>query len=115
MKAEDLRIGNKVNLHGTVATIQTNDFGGGNGIAVLSGKPIPLTVDWFLLFGFETDEMTYWLPDFQTIQIGHFGGSDNGQFVPLYKGALTAQFDNELMYVHELQNFYHGLGRPLTQ
>jgi len=108
MKATELRIGNYVNLYGTVATIQRADFYEGelkHGIAIDSGKPIQLTEEWLLKFGFmkmntldEPDEKFY---------------INGGLTVRLYKGKIKPYFflpkDRNIDYVHQLQNLYFAL------
>ena len=52
MKANELRIGNYVNLFGLTATVQADDFNmTEHGIAIEQGKPILLTEEWLERFG----------------------------------------------------------------
>ena len=45
MRVIDVRVGNLVDLYGTIATIQREDFAG-KGIAIDKGSPIELTEEW---------------------------------------------------------------------
>lgn len=66
---------------------------------------MPLTEEWLGLFGFETDLICYWLPSYQSVQLGHFA---DGGFILLYDGSLRKQM-GEIKYVHELQNLFRIL------
>lgn len=125
MKASELRIGNLV-LNDAVV----------NSIAVIGAeypalktpqwnyihakyeliKPIQLTEEWLLKFGFKKNEdydfeerifNEYFFPeDWQLWSIGSFNN----------KGYVIEEFDNPpLQYVHQLQNLYFALtGEELT-
>ncbi len=104
----ELRIGNCVELYGTIATIQRADFKGED-IAVDKGKPIKLTEEWLIKFGFERKTRI----------------TDNNQRIPVwakYSFMLTIWDDGRLFYdwlggnidiqhVHHLQNIYSDLLR----
>lgn len=109
MKASELRIGNCVNYEQTTHIIyqisnnfcscywykgdprdadthRTNDI-----------KPIPLTEEWLLKFGFKKDNNFTWVKiEMELMQ------RDDGFWIWL--GA-----DLYLKYVHQLQNLYHAL------
>jgi hypothetical protein len=103
IKANELRIGNLVydNLGGTLKI---------KGISLESGlshiKPIPLTEEWLLKFGFERQENNWKTMDlhFATISWERLAGT-----------ALS--FEKESIYlpnikhVHQLQNLYFALTR----
>ena len=71
-------------------------------------KPIPLTEDWLLNFGFVKKEIGYSkLTEMEQCFLISFGKhtSVNG-----------IKFNNEIKYVHQLQNIYFSLtGEELTQ
>ena len=105
IEAKDLRIGNKVDLYGSIATIETVDFAG-IGIAIKEGKPIPLTEEWLLKFGFVyTDDVEnlnrdYKLQEFE-IQL-HLDVND-------FICCNTIPNYVQIKYVHQLQNLYFDL------
>jgi hypothetical protein len=101
MKANELRLGNYVydNLGGVLKI---------KGISLDSTlshiKPIPLTEEWFLKFGFHKKYKSYEKGDFSFI---------NGGYNKLaYKLSII---ENTPKYVHQLQNLYFALtGEELT-
>ena len=108
IEAKDLRIGNKVDLYGSIATIETVDFAG-IGIAIKEGKPIPLTEEWLLKLGFENSG-GYWIKSNSSF---FFGITTNGELMFLFDDALTCPAN--IKYVHSLQNFFFALtGKELT-
>lgn len=116
MTSNELRIGNYVVLFGKIAQIQRSDFSETeHGIAIDSGKPIPLTEEWLLRFGFKNDyKKENWI----------------GYFPLMLKKCLQTHWtvriicnnvkDNfsttaEIKHVHQLQNLYFALtGEELT-
>ena len=119
LSANELRIGNNVDLYGTTATVKRHDFGGpnGGGLAVDKGKPIPLIEEWLIKFGFKINE------DF-----GFDSGEDtcydiysNGKLSiadvnGVYKLWIEIDQDDwynfswtKIEYVHQLQNLYFAL------
>ena len=64
MKANELRIGNKVDIYGNVATIVPNDFEKwidvkNNSYVMKNLKPIELTEEWLIRLGFEKHKGVY--------------------------------------------------------
>lgn len=102
MEARELRIGNFVydaieNIH-QITSIDNVDLGLlGCSIELRFAKPIPLTEEWLLKFGFEDDFL-----GFGIIRIFE---SDFGY--KIYKG--HGCFDVNCFYVHQLQNLYFAL------
>lgn len=113
MKANELRIGNLVDLYGKIATIQSADFS--TGIAIKKGNPIPLTEEWLLKFGidpkdpvlFKRGALTYY-----AIPVGEYANS--GHILICTHG--VAPMDKiPCEHVHTLQNFYRiHKGEELT-
>ena len=103
MDAREVRIGNYVDLFGSIATVEHADFL--VGIAITKGKPIQLTEDWLVRFGF-----------------------DKGDFNDFYLADFMVELENENVWylgdpipsvdvnqVHQLQNIYFALtGEELT-
>jgi hypothetical protein len=114
MKAQDLRIGNKIFYRNKVTTVNWQELKwiqeGNNNF-----QPIPLTEEWLLNFGFSTT-------DYKNGYIGidHKAGGIITDFVltyPLVIGEFQKHFIwehskfkyNELKYVHQLQNIFFAL------
>jgi hypothetical protein len=104
MKANELRVGNWVELYGSLTVIHRTDFAickCHHGIAVDKGNPITLTEDWFKKFGFEL-----------------FGKDDPWDMYWTHK-ALVGSIDNvsriynlgriQIKYVHQLQNLFFAM------
>ena len=105
MDVKEFRIGNKVDLYGSIATIEPVDFSG-IGIAIKKGKPIPLTEEWLLKLGFEKIRTFDVFPTFFRNKINV---NDGIVYV------CGCGFLNHIKYVHQLQNLYHALtGEELT-
>lgn len=122
MKAEELRVGNLVDVFGEccVTDIQTNitngkhrikvkrDVGGVNVTEfcpIESVKSIPLTEEWLLKFGFKlVNEVDYITVDFAIYE------KDDIQWEESYSIGINYEwFDVEVKYVHQLQNLYFAL------
>lgn len=129
MKSEELRVGNLV-------SDVLDEFGGCGTVkieSILSGTlkvfahtmddemlieyklnritGIPLDESWIKAFGFETDCITAYLPNYNAVQIGFF----KDVYLPLAYGSLSKQVGEPLLYVHQLQNlFFVLLGKELT-
>lgn len=101
MKAKNLRIGNLVDLYGSIATVQRFDFNDRppNGLAVDKGKPIPLTEDWLTKFGFNKfpNQKKYDTDDFWACSLRN---GNEWHFEDL---------ECIIRYVHELQNLFFAL------
>jgi hypothetical protein len=112
MKVNELRIGNwydQFNNHhkATWATLKQLDEAPKS---QLWCKPIPLTEEWLLKFGFERrqikDLISYTLPKLELYQ---YASNNNKIFFEYADGEV------ELKYVHQLQNLYFALtGEELT-
>ena len=114
MKANELRIGNLVNIKGHADEVGISAIGIDNFYkSKLEVEPIPLNEEWFLKFGFEkmTDKNKGWKQTSYSI--------NNGQLIVCFDGGImTVDFWNGLnkKYVHQLQNFYYALyGEELTE
>ena len=116
MKATEFRIGNLVDLYGKIATVQRDDFcqnKTGSGIAIDQGKPMPLTEEWILKFGFKKEyhELVLWLKGDWCIKFGTYKNDiylrlqANGYYE--FEGELD--ITNTCKHVHQLQNLYFAL------
>lgn len=130
MKAEELRLGNIVNLGKPEEIIWKIDFKRGkgslpNGYEVDLFTPIPLTEEWLLKFGFEKE--TGKLKRFNRAMssppldvVGDFYvRSDNALYFEVVNGEFEFRIWNgtlcKIKYVHQLQNLYFALtGEELT-
>ena len=65
-------------------------------------KPIPLTEEWFLKLGFETDNIEWWNG---IITIGIY--EDGLFYCPT--GQTYIRRGKEIQYLHQLQNLYFAL------
>jgi hypothetical protein len=113
MKANELRIGNYYQYasdygitYAQVQEIKHNQFGllsdfDGTNFEIC--KPIPLTEEWLLKFGFKKDTWTN-----NDLIIGHWWNNDSILITDDFK--LDGQEDMKpLQYVHQLQNLYFAL------
>jgi hypothetical protein len=105
MKASELRIGNYVNdrfdAEVTVCDITHGGINLNYGYSTISIdelKPIPLTEEWLLRFGFDKPFKT--VGDFERWQKGEFR---------LLNGKLLPLSNVEIQHVHQLQNLYFAL------
>lgn len=106
MKANELRIGNCLMSDGIPVQIDGRtifDFWhyGDNGVIPLRYKPIPLTEEWLLRFGFE--KSYNWVDKSATIELAE---KDNG-YVMLEDSCYYCS--QTLLYVHQLQNLFFAL------
>ena len=119
MKATELRIGNLVfaDLYGekeilveSICSINNDVFNSTTGeIPFSSLKPIPLTEEWLLKFGFELKIGNYHLENFR-FNISNPMNYDGFLFCDGYS-VLT----EKIKHVHQLQNLYFALtGEELT-
>ena len=113
MKASELRIGNWVEFiqpkKGMYTTVQAITFE----INVeKSFKPIPLTEEWLLKFGFEERGESFHLKDFSIELIGEDGRWCTYIFDEYHAVECSLSL---IKYVHSLQNLYFALtGEELT-
>jgi len=117
-----VRIGNLVDFDGRIETVYAirnsgTDFYRGktkNGVMMQSYvweaiKPIPLTEEWLLKFGFDKDVDDFYL-DINTVL---FVSYNDDEFVHLKSNHLETIAS--IKYVHQLQNLYFALtGSELT-
>ena len=102
MKLKEVRIGNFVDLFGSVASVCTSYFDVKySGIAIKSGIPISLTHEWLLSFGFEYNEfeLHYKKDNFYLHK-----ESKNGKNV-----FFDSNLDFQIKHVHQLQNLFFDL------
>ena len=105
MKASELRIGNFVQLNINITQVDVIDYN--QIIATEFGlielnyiKPIALTEEWLLKFGFEKDRNGYFLG------ILSFSITKNNKFMICINDSPIQTICN---YVHQLQNLYFAL------
>jgi hypothetical protein len=110
MKASELRIGNFTTL-GVVYLIDQDVFrvvdneGDSFKNTWANIQPIPLSEKWLLKFGFETNDVRYWQISSFRLHINRYGEW-------IFK---VETFEQEIKYVHQLQNLYFALkGEELT-
>lgn len=125
MKAAELRIGNFVNLYGDECRIQTVGMWVHTDTTVdeapiESVKPIPLTEEWLLKFGFKKPlDWHSWRLTLDnsnedqfksSLQLGFTGCG----YVQVCRSGINA-YDVKCEFVHQLQNLYFALtGEELT-
>jgi hypothetical protein len=105
--AKDLRIGNKVDLYGSIATIQAIDFS--TGYAITKGRPISLTEEILFKCGFnkiyvtdpqlENSQSKWYIDDLEIFKF-----EDNHEYLFFSFGQ-----DFKIIYLHQLQNLYFEL------
>lgn len=103
MKANELRIGNYVKLpYGVEDVVNVGDPEGGgdtvNGYRIEKCKPIPLTEEWLIKFGFEKTSLHYLKKDGFIIQ-------SEKDYFECFLGNVVVK----LQYLHQLQNLYFAL------
>ena len=111
MKANELRIGNWINLRMDVhewkpIKTTTTVIAEISTVTPFTFEPIPLTEEWLKRFGFDKRVMT--------INGGEFDWELLGEELILYIGSEGSgfdcqQFERRLKYVHSLQNLYFAL------
>lgn len=112
MKAEELRIGNGVHYKGVNFVVLTSDDFKQLESDIELGiiKPIHLTEEWLLKFGFEYSEAREKISNgFEEWNKGsiYLGDYNNKHYIleALDQGGI----DVEVKYVHQLQNLYFAL------
>ena len=127
MKANELRIGNWINVGGELNQFSIADFcdifdNGDKWFKDLF-KPIPLTEEWLLKFGFEEIENlhTHWKSDKGFFLNGYIifmekiigviiGEKSNSKFYDhSYQYRNGIGIIKQIQYVHQLQNLYFAL------
>lgn len=121
VKSQDLRIGNLVNDRGSIpyavdaidlVALRQSEIAGKINIDF---KPIPLTEEWLVKFGFEKKESAYWdgaiQYDIDTIPFSIIFINDNYHLQYAVLGGPDGfdYLDNPIKYVHQLQNLYYFL------
>lgn len=110
ISATELRIGNLVDLYGSIATVQRFDFNDRppNGLAVDKGKPIPITPERLERAGFEPNGKNRWMMTgilfdivFNSISDPEFIGRSEGYY--LLKAGIILN-DIAIEYIHHFQN-----------
>ena len=112
MKEQDLRIGNVVLFNGVESTMTGHNFFGfgrtfKDGVTALEYfniKPIPLTEEWLLKFGFndlQDNSYEFWKSSIWCLLF------ENGKY-EVYYGSMCLGLPI-LKSVHQLQNLYHAL------
>ncbi len=119
LKANELRIGNYYMfadyegiVYRSIQEIKHNQFGligdcDGTNFEIC--KPIPLTQEWLVKFGFKNDnDPDYFYLELPSGFIIHFTPFSSG--ISTYDdGSQTNQLSIKLTYVHQLQNLYFAL------
>ena len=99
LRAEELRIGNLININGLIVNIDARtifDFDHDN----RKKEPIPLTEEWLIKFGLlKTKEGSFLLGCYDLI------GYEDSYRILLPKNGILAT----IKYVHQLQNLYFAL------
>lgn len=128
MEAKDLRIGNYIDSENNdcdfyirVTEISdeelfTDVYGtqGSTNVWINQAKPLPITEQWLLKFGFEEKdfEAMDYIPETYYSKISNNGDKINIGTQPYYNFTLNYDGDfcsNEILYVHQLQNLYFAL------
>ena len=107
MKAKSLRIGNKVDLYGSIATIQGSDFvkhysAGNENFDRF--KPIKITEEWLSAFGITIDNW-FQTNSFKITKDEEFGWEMHVINASRDKHISFAYF----RYVHQLQNLFFAI------
>lgn len=118
MKANELRIGNLIYwditekegiIHEVVGIKQDKPLTIpiSLGDSMVEYKPIPLTEEWLVKFGFQ--EGVYWMSGNRYIdyRLGNFEISKQSLDEGIYY--INASFPSSINYVHQLQNLYFAL------
>ena len=125
IKANELRIGNKLNFLGDVVTFKNITEIREDGIFWIKTfepkiesknfhfKPIEITEEWLLKFGFKKRKNRHLFHWENKIVISEYKDEFENFFYP--KTGYDIRFSNEIKYVHQLQNLYFALtGAELT-
>jgi hypothetical protein len=119
MKRTELRIGNWIDWNGELGVISQLlelevAFKCGESDLYKSLKPIPLTEEWLLKFGFKKDTKYDW--ELKVNGVLFYGMCDDSQ--PINTGIGILNLPNSIInikHVHQLQNLYFALtGEELT-
>lgn len=105
MKANELRIGNLVQIDGLKSPIPVSIIDTTETSIDTKAKPIPLTEEWLLKFGAIKSQHCWLIND--KIELSHTTTEEYYEFEwqsPLLDWEIIA-----IKYVHELQNLYFAL------
>lgn len=102
MISNELRIGNWIEIKDSkgICTRVTESTFDSN--IEKNYKPVPLTEQWLLNFGFESDGLEWWNG---VIMLGVY--KDGLYYCPTEE--LSYRLAKEFKYVHQLQNLHHAL------
>jgi len=112
IKANELRIGNKVDYYGNIVTINSindTDVGFSDYIPIDYPlfddiNPVPITKDWLVRFGFEDDGPEwYWLNANDKLTSIGYSYNIKRQVIDFCEIEIT------IKYIHQLQNLYFAL------
>lgn len=117
MKAQELRIGNIVNYYGddfpngTQCTVDSEDIRlmDNNPVYASEHKPILLTEEWLIKFGFKNEVGNEWAAAKGLFVIEKFDLLYN------FSAGSGCALSRSIKYVHELQNLFFAItGQELT-
>jgi hypothetical protein len=129
MKAEDLRIGNLVMDNAKVKIVTSGMISNWDIIKKDYGgyKPIPLTEEWLVRFGFEKNKENRWMTEKSRYALFYFEYYATGEEHCMWRIEYRdtdygkneykdcQQFGDRIKHVHQLQNLYFALtGEELT-
>jgi hypothetical protein len=121
MKVQELRIGNLVSFDGVTLIVESIDLGGYIGLTDIilfeqldkdDLKPINLTEEWLIKFGFKYKEAGEYKKSGYFLEIINqdqdtFIFANNKLQVSIY--TLSIFIDINIEYIHQLQNLYFAL------
>jgi len=108
MKAQELRIGNYVNISKEVCKMQLVNFVEIHYTEYFfeNYEPIPLTEEWLMNFGFELINNDYWQSRSLELKL-HWTVNKNKMIPEFNDKRLIVGYD--FKHVHQLQNLYFAL------
>ena len=101
MKVEELRIGNFLNYKESEVKFSIEDYREVEHGLLNFMKPIPLTEEWLLKFGFNESQNAWTIKHFNLLLEYDEDGS--------YDVMFEYYYISKLKYVHQLQNIYFAL------
>ena len=102
MKANELRIGNYVDIKHDEYECESYQFDFESGWNMEYIHPILLTEEWLMKFGFESDGIEWWNG---VLSLGIY--KDGLYYCPTED--IHYRLGKEFKYVHQLQNLHHAL------
>ncbi len=106
MRKEELRIGNWVDLKHEKYEYESFQFDFDMGLKMEYIKPIPLTEDWLLKFGFDLINNEYHQSRNHDLKL-HWTVNKNKMIPEFNEKRFVTGYD--FKYVHQLQNLYFAL------